>query len=80
MEIGLWKYCDETQFVLKEIDKAIQIKIQEITDFGGLITSPQLEREYCVAIGAIQALKEIKQLIEESNDGSKAESTKTFSR
>ena len=61
----MWQFMRETQSLLKEIDAELKLRKDEITEFGGLIRSEQLEREYCVAIGAIQGLSKVKQLIEE---------------
>ena len=53
MDFELWRFTDETQHVLKEIAKRIESKKAELLDFGGLIRSPELIREYCYALGSM---------------------------
>jgi hypothetical protein len=67
-DLGMWKYTDETQYVLKEVDKEIETAKNEILDFGGIMASPYLEREYCRALGYLDGLRYLKKTIEESKD------------
>lgn len=68
MELMLWKYTEETQSVLKELNKEIEKSKNEILEFGGLLTSPFLEREYCRALGYLDGLKYLTSIIEDSKE------------
>lgn len=60
----MWKYSEETQEVLSDLKEEIEKSKNELVDFGGIMTSPMLEREYCRAVGYIDGLKFIEKLIE----------------
>jgi hypothetical protein len=66
MDLGIWRHTEETQYVLKEVQAEVQTATREILEFGGLMTSPHLEREYCRALGYLDGLKYILTIIEES--------------
>ena len=68
LDLGFWKYTDETQKVLKDLDKEIETAKAEILDFGGVMSSPYLEREYCRALGYLDGLRYIKTLIEDTKN------------
>jgi hypothetical protein len=63
----LWKYLETTQRILKDIKEEINKSKDEITD-GALVVSPALEREYCQAIGYINGLNFIVDMIENVNN------------
>jgi hypothetical protein len=65
-EEALWKYLGTTQRVLEDIKEEIVKAKEELTD-GALVVSPALEREYCQAIGYINGLNFIVEMIENVN-------------
>lgn len=68
MDLKYWKHTDETKYVMKEMMKELESAKSEILDFGGLIQSPELEREYCRAIGYIDGIRFVLKMIEENKD------------
>ncbi len=63
----IWKQSEESQEVLKELATETERATKEILDFGGLMTSPYLEREYCRALGYLDGLRFLKRFIEEKS-------------
>lgn len=57
----------ETQTLINDINNCISEVEREITD-GTLVLSPELVREYCCAIGKLEALNTIKDFIQKYED------------
>lgn len=68
IDVTIWKHTESTQKLLREIDYSISKAKNEILEFGGVMTSPYLEREYCRALGFIDGLKAVKEIIEDMKD------------
>lgn len=68
IDLSIWQNSEQTQDLLKIIFDEIETAKTELTEFGGIMRSVELEREYCHAVGYISALKFVKQVIEESVD------------
>jgi hypothetical protein len=68
MDLTLWKSTEETQYTLKLMKEEVETATREILEFGGLMTSPHLEREYCRALGYLDGLKYVLSIIEDNKD------------
>lgn len=66
-DLETWKRQAGTQDILKKIQKEIQASKDEITN-GRLTISPALEREYCRAIGYLNGLQYIEELLKEESE------------
>jgi hypothetical protein len=76
----IWTQTKETQEVVKELVNEIEKAKNEILDFGGLMTSPHLEREYCRALGYLDGLKFLKRYLEERAKNDDDSNMQTISR
>ena len=62
-DLMMWKYTEGTHEVRVMIQTAIVQAERAIIDFGGLMGSQTLERDYCRAVGYIDGLKYIDKLL-----------------
>lgn len=61
-DISLWQNMWETQKTLDYIKKELAKTKDECFDFGGLLRSSDIQREYVRAVGYYQGLKYIEQI------------------
>lgn len=62
-ELYHWSQQTLSQYIIKKIKDKLENQKEELTK-GSLVVSKELEREYCFAIGQINSLKDVLELLE----------------